>query len=247
VSSASPSVLHDSFQLCPDRPGVRGRSARRAECPGGQRRRHEPAPVPCRRPSPPRPDRDLVRTPTRFPGAVTTDAGLVDRDNARELITVGAHHGPSHLVQPGPGRLLAAEPKLTLKSQGRTPVLLDVIIHTAANQVETGGWDRWKIVPAPRRDRGLALARRAHPQPPRGPPPTYFTQAEMQNTRSTLREPAGGSKRFRQELSSDRNTFHDSPFRRVSGAQRRAGTSAPHRDVSPAPRHPRRPRPPRAA
>src|SRR5208337_2045698 len=50
--------------------------------------------------------------------------GFVDLDRSAERVAARPHHGPAQLVQPSPGRLIAAEPKRPLQSERADAVLL---------------------------------------------------------------------------------------------------------------------------
>ena len=53
-----------------------------------------------------------------------THSGLVDLDVASEPLPLWPHHGPAQRVQPGPGRLVAAQAQHSLQAQGAHPILL---------------------------------------------------------------------------------------------------------------------------
>ena len=52
------------------------------------------------------------------------DIGFVNLDLSMEAIAAGANHCPAQLVQPGPGRLVAAQPQHTLQTERADAVLL---------------------------------------------------------------------------------------------------------------------------
>ena len=53
-----------------------------------------------------------------------TDVGFIDLDAAGEAIAARPDHRPTQLVEPGPGRLVAAQPEHPLQAQGADAVLL---------------------------------------------------------------------------------------------------------------------------
>src|SRR5690606_6074921 len=67
----------------------------------------------------------------RFPCGTPVDVGigaseerLIHFHFADQAISAGPHHGSAKLLEPDPGRLVAPEPKSSLKSEGTDPMLL---------------------------------------------------------------------------------------------------------------------------
>ena len=54
----------------------------------------------------------------------SADVGFVDLDTSGEPLAPRSHHGPTQLVEPGPGRLIAAQPQHSLQTQGTHSILL---------------------------------------------------------------------------------------------------------------------------
>jgi len=65
----------------------------------------------------------ILGGPTRFAGFRTADVALVDLDLAGQGLPIGPNHGGADLGEPGPGRLIAAEPELALQFGGRDTLL----------------------------------------------------------------------------------------------------------------------------
>ena len=61
--------------------------------------------------------------PTRFAGFRTAEVALVDLDLAGQGLPIGPNHGGADLREPGPCRLIAAEPELALEFSGRDALL----------------------------------------------------------------------------------------------------------------------------
>src|SRR5271165_2010892 len=98
----------------------------------------------------------------------TADIGLVHLYRAAERVPSGADHRPAQLVQPGPGRLVAAEAENTLQPQSADAVLLVGDIphrHEPHSQRLSG-----VLKDCPGRQRRLPLAPLAVQQPPRRHP-----------------------------------------------------------------------------
>src|SRR5271157_52540 len=98
----------------------------------------------------------------------TADIGLVHLYRAAERVPSGADHRPAQLVQPGPGRLVAAEAENTLQPQSADAVLLVGDIphrHEPHSQRLSG-----VLKDCPGRQRRLPLAPSAVQQPPRRHP-----------------------------------------------------------------------------
>ena len=96
-------------------------------------------------------DRDLVGGSPELawlapPRKLWSSSTTVPR--GRRQVSVRAHHRTPELVQPRPRRLIGTEPEDVLQPWADTPFFCDVTNQTAANQVESGVWERWKIVPA---------------------------------------------------------------------------------------------------
>src|SRR5512143_2966184 len=62
-------------------------------------------------------------SPTRLAGFRTTDVALVDLDLASQGLPIGPDHSGADLREPGPCRLIAAEPELALQFGGRDALL----------------------------------------------------------------------------------------------------------------------------
>ena len=58
------------------------------------------------------------------PSSGASDIGFVNLDLSMEAIAAGANHCPAQLVQPSPGRLVAAQPQHTLQTERADAVLL---------------------------------------------------------------------------------------------------------------------------
>src|SRR5574338_401254 len=65
----------------------------------------------------------ILGGPTRFAGFRTADIALVDLDLAGQGLAIGPNHGGAALGEPGPCRLVAAEPELALQFGGRDALL----------------------------------------------------------------------------------------------------------------------------
>lgn len=76
----------------------------------------------------------------------SANIGFIDLDLSAEAIAIWAHHRVSHLMQPSPRRLIAAEPNYPLKAECITTVLLASLpIHgskqnSALNITVTSQW-----------------------------------------------------------------------------------------------------------
>src|SRR5208337_2625406 len=106
----------------------------------------------------------------------TADIGLVHLYRATERVPSGADHRPAQLVQPGPGRLVAAEAENTLQPQSADAVLL---VGDVPHRHEPGSQRLAGVLKdRPGGQRRLPLATTAVQQPPRrrprftGPPAT---------------------------------------------------------------------------
>ena len=65
----------------------------------------------------------ILGGPTRLAGFRTADVALVDLDLAGQGLPIGPDHGGADLREPGPRRLIAAEPELALQFGGRDALL----------------------------------------------------------------------------------------------------------------------------
>lgn len=86
-------------------------------------------------------------TPT-FARALPAPIGLVDLDHAGEFLAPRPDHGPPELVQPLPGRMVAAQTQHALGAQGISSVFLAGDAPDGRNQGWSGFLLRWKRVPA---------------------------------------------------------------------------------------------------
>ena len=95
-------------------------------------------------------DQHLVSwLPPPQPGFLGPPVRLVHLDAPAKPVPAGADHGPSQLVQPRPGRLVAAQPQHLLQAPGHSRRSSGVVTHhIARNHIVNGVRVSWKIVPA---------------------------------------------------------------------------------------------------
>lgn len=106
-------------------------------------------------------DNDLLSgSPAAVACVAPANVGFIDLNLATKMIATGSNHRAAQLVQPGPGRLVAAQTQLPLQVQGAHPVLL-------------AGDKPHRQKPRPQRFSGVLenRARRQRRLPPAGPAP----------------------------------------------------------------------------
>ncbi len=95
---------------------------------------------------------------------LAADVALVDFDSVRQLVPVRPDHGPAKLLQPCPGRPVAAQAQGALYRQSTGSGLSARHLPCGEEPLSEGATDACKECPC--RDRGLSHARWTHQQPP---------------------------------------------------------------------------------